>query len=544
MPAQGKEPYLTLEQAQVEKATNGYVPQQLAYVNIPQAEHDTTLFPFMYGHDKWPHKVEKAFTTALRLIMKSGTSKIKVRNKNYGRNELISLYIRYETGEVRTKKQISSHIQVWKKSILNKSSSNMRLTTLDTEILNLIERGAEQTEESLKRFYGTFETIIDSLSKEAVINPYQTAPTFIDPNRNVTNIYPQQYSREIAYGNFKSIVPTNNEMIANGQIRYAYPVNAQSYIPQQPNSVPMQYYPGYVPVENYPVQQYDMAYAVNNKPPFVNYQRPLPEYYKPAGEVVDPHYMPQAPEGWQGAPGIPYQGWASPAQSVQIPHPHPRTRDVHTEQAHIQSSSQYSAGPPPSIGLTGGVVPVMAETDKIPQPSNVFNPVLQQHHEMERVKLPPLPQPGFPAAGSSQINAIPQPDVGKQNSLNNRMGTPAGIVTQHTTVSPTPVMTTPLDGSQFGRGEPMKHPVPVPNEAAAHSETPTVTGGPPGHIVPGVYRSPPTQPAIPNQQAGKQPVVILPAYPYYQQPPGHVPVTNHTSSNESTSESLPSMRPQ
>lgn len=112
------------------------------------------------GYDKWPTNVEDAFVASLRLIMKKGTSKTKIKDKNYGRNELISLYIKYHTNESRTKKQISSHIQVWKKAILNKRQHNIKLTSRDQEIIHLIENGAEQTEESTKLFYSIFNDIV------------------------------------------------------------------------------------------------------------------------------------------------------------------------------------------------------------------------------------------------------------------------------------------------------------------------------------------------------------------------------------------------
>lgn len=116
--------------------------------------------------DKWPSKMENAFVAALRLIIKNGTSKFKILEKNYGRNELISLFVQYHTGEIRTKKQISSHIQVWKKSISNKISSNFKVNSLDEEILQLIEDGAPQTNESIKLFYSCFEEIVSALSKQ------------------------------------------------------------------------------------------------------------------------------------------------------------------------------------------------------------------------------------------------------------------------------------------------------------------------------------------------------------------------------------------
>ena len=146
----------------------------------------SSVFQLMHTHDKWPYKIENAFTSALRTIIKTGTSKIKIRNKNYGRNELISLYIKYETGEVRTKKQISSHIQVWKKSILNKISNHMFLTPFDTEMLNLIERGAEQNERTLSHFYALFEKIIDTLSKCETITA--GLPASSTTTKNITGI--------------------------------------------------------------------------------------------------------------------------------------------------------------------------------------------------------------------------------------------------------------------------------------------------------------------------------------------------------------------
>lgn len=121
------------------------------------------VLKFMYIHDKWPYGLEGAFTNALRLIIKNGTAKMKIRNRNYGRNELISMYIKYHTGETRTKKQISSHIQVWKKSIMNKVAMNHRLSPLEEEILHLIEYGPPNTVETVRVFHEVFEKIIDHL---------------------------------------------------------------------------------------------------------------------------------------------------------------------------------------------------------------------------------------------------------------------------------------------------------------------------------------------------------------------------------------------
>ena len=64
--------------------------------------------------DVWPDDVEVAFWEALRLIPKLGRRKVLVHGKPCGRNELIADYIERKTGKMRSRKQVSSHIQVLK----------------------------------------------------------------------------------------------------------------------------------------------------------------------------------------------------------------------------------------------------------------------------------------------------------------------------------------------------------------------------------------------------------------------------------------------
>ncbi|CCD22703.1 uncharacterized protein NDAI_0A05480 [Naumovozyma dairenensis CBS 421] len=176
-----------------------------------QLTHSSIIFPFMYGHDKWPLKVENAFMEALQLIVKNGTSKIKIRNKNYGRNELISLYIKHHTGEVRTKKQISSHIQVWKKSILNKISGEMELTPLDKQILALIEKGPKQSDVNVTNFFSTFEAIIENENNN-IFNHSVTNNAGIEPLKS--NQVSQQ--KQIFYnqvGTLQSNFPTRENPV-------------------------------------------------------------------------------------------------------------------------------------------------------------------------------------------------------------------------------------------------------------------------------------------------------------------------------------------
>ncbi|KAN0064755.1 hypothetical protein ACQY0O_001812 [Thecaphora frezii] len=66
------------------------------------------------SQDVWPDDVEVAFWEALRLIPKLGRRKVLVHGKPCGRNELIADYIERKTNKTRTRKQVSSHIQVLK----------------------------------------------------------------------------------------------------------------------------------------------------------------------------------------------------------------------------------------------------------------------------------------------------------------------------------------------------------------------------------------------------------------------------------------------
>lgn len=65
-------------------------------------------------NDIWSEDVESAFEEVLSIIPKNGLNKIKISGRSCGRNELISDFILTKTGKFRTRKQVSSHIQVIK----------------------------------------------------------------------------------------------------------------------------------------------------------------------------------------------------------------------------------------------------------------------------------------------------------------------------------------------------------------------------------------------------------------------------------------------
>ncbi|SCU92132.1 LAMI_0E08922g1_1 [Lachancea mirantina] len=166
-------------------------PAPLALAPLAPPGHVHVAPGSLVNTDIWPTPVENAFLSALRLIAKNGTAKIKLRDRNYGRNELISLYIHHQTREWRTKKQISSHIQVWKKSILNKVKADLELSAYESELLALIEHGAPATDQNSRQFHSTFSEITaayeapgaaaGALPSAASAGPTACMPMHLDP---------------------------------------------------------------------------------------------------------------------------------------------------------------------------------------------------------------------------------------------------------------------------------------------------------------------------------------------------------------------------